>query len=172
MPVEQKRKENRSGSNQGPSAYQPSALPLGHTGSHPPVARKPAINKAGFPVVRRHGSSSLSTFSHLTVKEYACDRWPDQKLYKGNTAIPPYSTVPVLITSIIIPFLLMPISSTISTHLFQVTLGCCLNQPTPSLTAYQVALCCNPPRYALSVQRPAYTPFLSPDVEPPRASPH
>ena len=28
-----KRKESRSGSNQGPSAYQPSALPLGHTGS-------------------------------------------------------------------------------------------------------------------------------------------
>ena len=31
---EEKRKESRSGSNQGPSAYQPSALPLGHTGSH------------------------------------------------------------------------------------------------------------------------------------------
>ena len=30
---EEKRKESRSGSNQGPSAYQPSALPLGHTGS-------------------------------------------------------------------------------------------------------------------------------------------
>ena len=29
-----KRKESRSGSNRGPSAYQPSALPLGHTGSH------------------------------------------------------------------------------------------------------------------------------------------
>ena len=28
-----KRKESRSGSNQGPSAYQPSALPLGRTGS-------------------------------------------------------------------------------------------------------------------------------------------
>ena len=28
-----KRKESRSGSNRGPSAYQPSALPLGHTGS-------------------------------------------------------------------------------------------------------------------------------------------
>ena len=28
-----KRKESRSGSNLGPSAYQPSALPLGHTGS-------------------------------------------------------------------------------------------------------------------------------------------
>ena len=28
-----KRKDSRSGSNQGPSAYQPSALPLGHTGS-------------------------------------------------------------------------------------------------------------------------------------------
>ena len=28
-----KRKESRSGSNQGPSAHQPSALPLGHTGS-------------------------------------------------------------------------------------------------------------------------------------------
>ena len=28
-----KRKESRSGSNQGPSAYQHSALPLGHTGS-------------------------------------------------------------------------------------------------------------------------------------------
>ena len=27
-----KRKESRSGSNRGPSAYQPSALPLGHTG--------------------------------------------------------------------------------------------------------------------------------------------
>ena len=27
-----KREENRSGSNRGPSAYQPSALPLGHTG--------------------------------------------------------------------------------------------------------------------------------------------
>ena len=27
-----KRKESRSGSNLGPSAYQPSALPLGHTG--------------------------------------------------------------------------------------------------------------------------------------------
>ena len=31
---EEKRKESRSGSNRGPSAYQPSALPLGHTGSH------------------------------------------------------------------------------------------------------------------------------------------
>ena len=30
---EEKRKESRSGSNQGLSAYQPSALPLGHTGS-------------------------------------------------------------------------------------------------------------------------------------------
>ena len=30
-----KRKESRSGSNRGPSAYQPSALPLGHTGPHP-----------------------------------------------------------------------------------------------------------------------------------------
>ena len=29
----EKRKESRSGSNRGPSAYQPSALPLGHTGS-------------------------------------------------------------------------------------------------------------------------------------------
>ena len=29
-----KRKESRSGSNRGPSAYQPSALPLSHTGSH------------------------------------------------------------------------------------------------------------------------------------------
>ena len=28
-----KRKESRSGSNRGPSVYQPSALPLGHTGS-------------------------------------------------------------------------------------------------------------------------------------------
>ena len=28
-----KRKECRSGSNRGPSAYQPRALPLGHTGS-------------------------------------------------------------------------------------------------------------------------------------------
>ena len=28
-----KTKENRRGSNRGPSAYQPSALPLGHTGS-------------------------------------------------------------------------------------------------------------------------------------------
>ena len=28
-----KRKDSRSGSNRGPSAYQPSALPLGHTGS-------------------------------------------------------------------------------------------------------------------------------------------
>ena len=28
-----KRKDNRSGSNRGPSAYQPSALPLGHIGS-------------------------------------------------------------------------------------------------------------------------------------------
>ena len=28
-----KRMESRSGSNRGPSAYQPSALPLGHTGS-------------------------------------------------------------------------------------------------------------------------------------------
>ena len=30
-----KRKESRSGSNRGPSAYQPGALPLGHTGSRP-----------------------------------------------------------------------------------------------------------------------------------------
>ena len=30
-----KRKESRSGSNRGPSAYQPSALPLGHTGPQP-----------------------------------------------------------------------------------------------------------------------------------------
>ena len=30
---EEKRKESRSRSSQGPSAYQPSALPLGHTGS-------------------------------------------------------------------------------------------------------------------------------------------
>ena len=29
-----KRRESRSGSNRGPSAYQPTALPLGHTGSH------------------------------------------------------------------------------------------------------------------------------------------
>ena len=29
-----KRKESRSGSNRGPSAHQPIALPLGHTGSH------------------------------------------------------------------------------------------------------------------------------------------
>ena len=29
-----KRNESRSGSNRGPSAHQPSALPLGHTGSH------------------------------------------------------------------------------------------------------------------------------------------
>ena len=29
-----KRKESRSGLNQGLSAYQPSALPLGYTGSH------------------------------------------------------------------------------------------------------------------------------------------
>ena len=28
-----KREESRSGSNRGPAAYQPSALPLGHTGS-------------------------------------------------------------------------------------------------------------------------------------------
>ena len=28
-----KTKESRNGSNRGPSAYQPSALPLGHTGS-------------------------------------------------------------------------------------------------------------------------------------------
>ena len=34
-----KRKESRSGSNQGPSAYQPSALPLGHTGSLGPLCR-------------------------------------------------------------------------------------------------------------------------------------
>ena len=33
-----KRKESRSGSNRGPPAYQPSALPLGHTGS-PPTER-------------------------------------------------------------------------------------------------------------------------------------
>ena len=32
--LEEKRKESRSGSNQGTSAYQPSVLPLGHTGSH------------------------------------------------------------------------------------------------------------------------------------------
>ena len=30
---EEKGKESQSGSNQGPSAYPPSALPLGHTGS-------------------------------------------------------------------------------------------------------------------------------------------
>ena len=30
-----KREESRSGSSRGPSAYQPSALPLGHTGPHP-----------------------------------------------------------------------------------------------------------------------------------------
>ena len=29
-----KTKESRSGSNRGPSAYQPNILPLGHTGSH------------------------------------------------------------------------------------------------------------------------------------------
>ena len=32
-PIFLKRKESRSGSNRGPSAYQPGALPLGHTGS-------------------------------------------------------------------------------------------------------------------------------------------
>ena len=33
-PIFLKRKESRSGSHRGPSAYQHSALPLGHTGSH------------------------------------------------------------------------------------------------------------------------------------------
>ena len=35
-----KRKESRSGSNRGPSAYQPSALPLGHTGSYPVLSSR------------------------------------------------------------------------------------------------------------------------------------
>ena len=35
-----KRKESRSGSNRGPSAYQPSALPLGHTGSRKKKKKK------------------------------------------------------------------------------------------------------------------------------------
>ena len=38
-----KRKESRSGSNRGASAYQPSALPLGHTGSHSGDAKAPAL---------------------------------------------------------------------------------------------------------------------------------
>ena len=36
-----KRKESRSGSNRGPSAYQPSALPLGHTGFPDPQLPRP-----------------------------------------------------------------------------------------------------------------------------------
>ena len=41
-----KRKESRSGSNRSPSAYQPSALPLGHTGSPPGIYCSVDINKA------------------------------------------------------------------------------------------------------------------------------
>ena len=38
-----KKKESRSGSNRGPSAYQPSALPLGHTGSRRAIAKKAVL---------------------------------------------------------------------------------------------------------------------------------
>ena len=38
-----KTKESRSGSNQGPSAYQPSALPLGQTVLHPERSKSPTF---------------------------------------------------------------------------------------------------------------------------------
>ena len=57
---EEKRKESRSGSNQGPSAFQPSALPLGHTGSQHSMLRlpvykgTPAVAAWSVPLLRSH----------------------------------------------------------------------------------------------------------------------
>ena len=48
-----KRKESRSGSNRGPSAYQPSALPLGHTGSHPVCLTVPIKSAAVYYLTRQ-----------------------------------------------------------------------------------------------------------------------
>ena len=43
-----KRKESRSGSNRGPSAFLPGALPLGHTGSRSPTSpTSPFLQKIG-----------------------------------------------------------------------------------------------------------------------------
>ena len=64
-----KRKESRSGSNRGPSAYQPSALPLSHTGS--PVKRPwPQCLKDGKLTFRDEMSTGIkgSTLELCTAK--------------------------------------------------------------------------------------------------------
>ena len=47
-----KRKESRSGLNPGPCAYQPSALPLGHTGSQDDIGLETDLYKPGDDAVR------------------------------------------------------------------------------------------------------------------------
>ena len=66
-----KRKGSRSGSNRGPSAYQPSALPLGHTGSHE-TPRKPKPQTFETPVwLSTTQASSKPLLSHCL-----CHRLP------------------------------------------------------------------------------------------------
>ena len=48
------RKESRSGSNRGPSAYQPSALPLGHTGSQKMTALRARVSTDSTKFLKDH----------------------------------------------------------------------------------------------------------------------
>ena len=68
-----KRKESRSGSNQGPSASQPSALPLGHTGSQAAVAftlYKEAVTTLGVDKEEKQiGDSSPEVVLHYYTEE-------------------------------------------------------------------------------------------------------
>ena len=71
---EEKRKESRSGSNQGPSAYQPSALPLGHTGSHTTVTDLVSLSCPGY---------DRSLFGRC-VTHFVSDDWVGLKMAVGR----------------------------------------------------------------------------------------
>ena len=76
-----KRKNSRSGSNRGPSAYQPSALPLGHTGYHflclshviiIPPPPPPSICPCGLPSICPSVRLSVWPSPHLSVRPPVC----------------------------------------------------------------------------------------------------
>ena len=82
-----KRKESRRGSNRGPSAYQPSALPLGHTGSHTssPLPRTfkytrhicPALEGKGSPQGRIHSTGEMPEMQLCLFAYRSCSQWLD-----------------------------------------------------------------------------------------------
>ena len=65
------RKESRSGSNQGPSAYQPSALPVGHTGSQREERKHLALRPQKPLRLIRDGEVGGSEILYLTPTRYS-----------------------------------------------------------------------------------------------------